>query len=110
MKCILLAELGYVFDARSLVGLIPDARPCISMLDPNRVIAKYVKSCTYCYCIICATFIVRVGGIPWPRTGTTQTKFAQARGGLSAMIVLSLYISDINHTFHLSLVRLVVCI
>ena len=33
-----------------------------SMLDPNRVIAKDVKSCTYCCYVRYATLIVRVGG------------------------------------------------
>ncbi len=43
-------------------GLGFDARPCISMLgivlnclmlNPNRVIAKEVKSCTHCYYVRC---------------------------------------------------------
>ena len=33
-----------------------------SMLDPNRVIAKVVKSCTYCCYVRCAILIVWVGG------------------------------------------------
>ncbi len=31
---------------------------------PNRVIAKDVKSCTYCYYVRCAKFIIRVEEIP----------------------------------------------
>ncbi len=43
-----------------------------SMLVQNRVIAKEVKSCTnYCY-VRCAVLIVRVGGRPLPKTGTTH--------------------------------------
>ena len=43
-----------------------------SMLGPSRVIAKDVKSCTYCCYVRCATLIVWVGGMPWPQTGATQ--------------------------------------
>ena len=42
------------------------------MLNPNRVIAKDIKSCTYCCYVRCATLIVRVRGMPWPRTGPTH--------------------------------------
>ncbi len=50
------------------------ARPChvdvlglhVSMLAPNRVIAKDVKSCVYCCYVRYATLIVRLGGgMPW---------------------------------------------
>ena len=43
-----------------------------SMLSPNNVIAKDVKSCTYCCYVRCTTLIVRVGGIPWLQTGVTH--------------------------------------
>ncbi len=43
-----------------------------SMLGPNRVIAKDVKSCTYCCYVRYATLIVWVGGMPWPQTGAIQ--------------------------------------
>ncbi len=37
------------------------------------VIAKDVKSCTYCCCYVrCATLIVGVGEMPWTKTGTTH--------------------------------------
>ncbi len=54
------------------------ARPFIqclrsaSMLGPNRVIAKDVKSCTYCRYVKCTTLIVRVWGMPWTQTGATN--------------------------------------
>ena len=43
-----------------------------SMPGPNCVMAKDVKSCTYCCYVRCATLIVWVGGMPWPKTGATQ--------------------------------------
>ncbi len=43
-----------------------------SILGPNRVIVKDVKSYTYCCYVRCATLILRVGEIPWPKTGATQ--------------------------------------
>ncbi len=43
-----------------------------SILGPNRVIAKYVKSCIYCCYVRCATLIVWEEGMPWPKTGATQ--------------------------------------
>ena len=36
------------------------------MLGPN------VKNCAYCCYVRCVTFIARVGGMPWPQTGTTH--------------------------------------
>ncbi len=42
------------------------------MLSQNLVVAKDVKSCTYCYYVICTTLTIRVGGIPWPQTGATH--------------------------------------
>ncbi len=50
-------------------------RPCVrdvtrsvfvmgSMLGQNRFIAKYVKSCTYCCYVRCATLVILVGGMP----------------------------------------------
>ena len=43
-----------------------------SMPGPNHAIAQDVKSCTYCCYVRCATLIVLVGGMPWPKTGATQ--------------------------------------
>ena len=34
--------------------------------------AKDVKNGSYCYHVKCATFIVRVGGMPWHKTGATH--------------------------------------
>ncbi len=48
-----------------MLGLGMDARPY------NQVIARDVRSCTYCCYVRCATLIVRVGGMPWPKTGAT---------------------------------------
>ena len=42
------------------------------MLAPNHVIAKDVKSCTYCCYVRNVTLIVRVEGIHWPQTDATQ--------------------------------------
>ncbi len=42
------------------------------MVGPNRAIAKDVKSYTYCCFVRCATLIVRVEGMPWLQTGTSQ--------------------------------------
>ncbi len=39
------------------------------MLDPNRVIAKAVKSCTYHFYVRCVKLKVRVGRITWPQRG-----------------------------------------
>ena len=36
-----------------------------SNLSPNGVIIKDVKNCFYCWYARCATYIVRVGGVPW---------------------------------------------
>ncbi len=47
------------------------------MLGPNRVIAKHVKSCTYCCYVRCAPLLV--GGMSCPKTGATQ---CQAQFGL----------------------------
>ena len=35
------------------------------MLDPNCVIAEYVKRFTYGFYVWCATLIVQAGGMPW---------------------------------------------
>ncbi len=43
-----------------------------SILGPNRVIAKDVKKCTDCCYVRYATLIVRLGCMPWPKTGATQ--------------------------------------
>ncbi len=43
-----------------------------SMLGQNRVIAKDVKGCTYCYYVRCTTLIVWLEGKPWPKTGTAK--------------------------------------
>ncbi len=43
-----------------------------SMLDPTCVIAKDVKSCTYCCYVRCETSIEQVGGMPWPQAGATH--------------------------------------
>ncbi len=44
-----------------------------SILGPNRVIAKDVKSCIYCWDVRCATFIKKwVGGMSWPKTGVLK--------------------------------------
>ena len=42
------------------------------MLNPIRVIAKGIKSCTYCFYVRCATLIVRVRGMPWHQTRATH--------------------------------------
>ena len=42
------------------------------MLDPNRVIAKDVKSSNYCCNVRCATLIVRVEEMHWPQAGATH--------------------------------------
>ena len=63
------------------------------MIGPNRDIAKHVKSCTYCCYVRCATLVVRVGEMPWTKTGATinhaelgfQTKVFQSKGWLSVM-------------------------
>ncbi len=47
-------------------------RSASSRLSPNRVIAKDVKSCTYCYYVRCTTLLVRVGGMPWPKIDANQ--------------------------------------
>ncbi len=43
-----------------------------SILGANRVIAKDFESCNYCCYVRCATLIVWVEGMPWPKTGATQ--------------------------------------
>ena len=43
-----------------------------SILGSNCVIAKHVKSCTYCCYARCATLVIWEGGVPWPQTGATQ--------------------------------------
>ena len=43
-----------------------------SMIGPNLVVAKDVKSYAYCCYVRCVTLIVRVGGMPWPQTGATH--------------------------------------
>ena len=45
--------------------MVAIARP--RRLDPNRVLAKDVKSCTYCCHVRYATLIVRVGVVSWPQ-------------------------------------------
>ncbi len=43
-----------------------------SLLDPNCVMAKDVKSCTCICCYVrCATLKVIVVGMSWPQSGTT---------------------------------------
>ncbi len=49
------------------------------VLGPNRVIAKDVKSCTYCCYVKCTTLIIRVEGMSWPQTDATHY---QAKLGL----------------------------
>ncbi len=44
-----------------------------SILDPNCVIPKGVKSCTYCCYVRCEKLIVEVGGIPWPKQAQLNT-------------------------------------
>ena len=72
------------FTCRSMIGL--DARP-----KPR--ISKYVKSCTSTYCsyVRCATLIVRVGGMPWPKTGAfhyhTQLKLPDKRRAMKGLFV-----------------------
>ena len=39
------------------------------MLGPNSLIAKAVKSCTYCFYVRCVKLKVRVGRMPWPQRG-----------------------------------------
>ncbi len=43
-----------------------------SILGPNRVIAKDVKSWTYCCYARCATLRVWVGGMPWLQTSVNN--------------------------------------
>ena len=43
-------------------ALMLKGRPRYSKLDQNRIIAKDVKNCTYCYYVRCVTFIAKVGG------------------------------------------------
>ena len=44
-----------------------------SILNPNRVIANDVESCTYCsYVVRCATLILWVGRMPQPQTDATH--------------------------------------
>ncbi len=50
---------GYGFDARPWYR---GYSTWCSMLGPNRIIAKDVKNCTYCYYVRCATLMIRVGG------------------------------------------------
>ncbi len=70
ITCSASAHHGKVMGS-AVVILVPDARPCTSMLgfgldglmlDPKRGISKYDKRCTYCYYVRCVTLIVRVGG------------------------------------------------
>ncbi len=61
----LLSKSG-AYHVAHLLGVVE------AILSPSCVIAKDVKSCTYCCYAICATSIVWVGGIPWPQTGATQ--------------------------------------
>ncbi len=63
-----------------------------SKLDPNRVITKYVKHCTYCFYVRCVTLIVRVGGISWSQTDATHChaqlgvpKVVQSKGWFFAL-------------------------
>ncbi len=58
----------------AVVSLVPNARSSatwcsIIVLGPIRIIAKDVKSCTFCWYVRCVTVIVRVGGVHWPQTG-----------------------------------------
>ena len=43
-----------------------------STIGPNCVIARDVKSCTFCYYVRCVTLMVRVGGMHLCKTGTTH--------------------------------------
>ncbi len=61
-----------------------DAQRSASMLSQNCVIAKNVKSCSYCRC---ATLIVWVGGMPW--TQTTGATHYNTQLGLPDKVVLS---------------------
>ncbi len=54
------------------IDLLPNGKEMGSMLNPNRVIAKGIKSCTYCLYVRCATLIVRVRGMPWHQTRATH--------------------------------------
>ncbi len=59
----------------------PQCSCSASKSDPNRVIAKDVKSCTYCCYLRGVTLIVRVGGIPWLQNRRNfQTKVVQSKG------------------------------
>ncbi len=46
-------------------------------------LTKDVKKSSYCYYVRCATLIVRVGEMPWPKTGVThyQAKLGLLRQG-----------------------------
>ena len=43
----------------------------------DRFILKDVKNSSYCYYVMCATLIVRVGEMSWPKTGATHYYHAQ---------------------------------
>ncbi len=45
-----------------------DSLSVVSILGPNCVIAKYVKSCTNCCYVRCTTLIIRVGRMSCPET------------------------------------------
>ena len=65
VKCLMLSY--------GTVGLVPNAWCLALILDSNCIIAKDVKSCTYCwYYKRCATLIVEIGLMPWPQTGATH--------------------------------------
>ena len=66
-----LGQEGYGFDAQPWY-LILGLDALSSMLSPNSIIAKAVKISTYCCYVRCATFIIKVGGMPWLQAGATH--------------------------------------
>ncbi len=44
----------------------------IGLSTRNHFIAKDVKNCFYCYGVRYSTLIVRIGEMPWPKTGATD--------------------------------------
>ncbi len=43
-----------------------------SNLESNLVITIDVKTCTYCCYVLCATQIIKLGGMPWSQKGATN--------------------------------------
>ncbi len=71
-----------------------------SILGPNRIIAKDVKSCTYCCHVRCTTFIVWVGEYLGPQQAQLSTmhkedfkpKVVLSKGWLFAIVEIKAFI------------------